>query len=100
MGESVESKDDLKQMEVHRAAGRSEEEIAIIRSSQVCANLAKFHMLGLLPNIPKTGIKDIDEPVVEDNDPFSAFSKMNNLMNTFDEKKPEAFVNYFAREKV
>ena len=52
--------------------------------------------------MPKTGILDIDEPKKEENDPFGAFSlsNMSNMMNAFDEKKPERFVNYFLKKSV
>lgn len=41
----------------------------------------KQNILGILPNIAKTGIKDVDEPKKEENDPFSVFSlkKIGNM---------------------
>jgi len=59
-------------------------------------------LCGLLPNIPKTGIVDIDEPKKEGNDPFSSFSlaSLNNLMNTFEEKKTENFTNFFNKKGI
>jgi hypothetical protein len=46
---------------------------------------------------------EVDEPKKkEDNDPFAAFSmsKLNNLLNAFDEKEPEFFRNYFLAKKI
>ena len=67
----------------------------------MCERIIKFHALGLLPNIAKTGIMLVDEPKKETNDPFGGFSlkKMSDALN-FAEKKPEAFRNYFTASKL
>lgn len=41
---------------------------------------------------------EVDEPKKENNDPFAAFSlkNLNSLINIFDTRKPECFMNYFT----
>ena len=43
----------------------------------------KQNTLGILPNIAKTGIKDVDEPKKEENGPLSAFSSLKKFGNMF-----------------
>jgi hypothetical protein len=49
-----------------------------------------------LPNIARTGVKDVDDPKKpEDDDPFSAFKNLKN-MKMFQEKQITEFNNYIA----
>ncbi len=64
--------------------------------------LINEYLIGLIPNIAKTGVKSIDEPEKEAEDPFAFMNlkKLANLKNMFDEKKPERFTNYFSSYKI
>lgn len=35
------------------------------KDQMICERILKIHQLGLLPNIAKTGIKDVDDPKIE-----------------------------------
>jgi hypothetical protein len=54
-------------------------------------------LLGLIPNVARTGIKEIDYPEKEVK---GAFPFMNMNLNVFEEKHPERFTNYFKEYKV
>jgi hypothetical protein len=61
--------------------------------------LVNDYLIGLVPNIAKTGVKSIDNPEKEVEDPFAFMNlkKLANLKNMFEEKKPEKFTNYFLQ---
>lgn len=64
----------------------------------IIVRLMGMHQLGLLPNIARTGIKDIDNPPKEDdNDPFAAIKKLKDLNKI---QKKEAFHSYIAELKL
>lgn len=69
---------------------------------QKMIKLVSDYMLGLIPNVARTGIKTIDEPEKHEEDPFAFMNlkKLANLKNMFDEKKPEQFTNYFHFYKI
>lgn len=64
--------------------------------------LLNDYLIGLIPNIAKTGVKSIDYPEKEVEDPFAfmGLKKLANLKNMFDEKKPERFTNYFLQYNI
>lgn len=52
----------------------ADEDIKQAKNIALVEQLIKHHILGLMPNISKTGIMDVDEPRKETNDPFANFS--------------------------
>lgn len=55
--------------------------------------LVKFHLLGILPNVAKTGINEVDEQQKQKDS-----GGLNFLNQLFQEKKPEHFKSYFQSE--
>ena len=71
---------------------QGDEEIRQAKNMAVCDQVIKHHLLGLMPNIARTGIPDIDEPKNDASDPFASFSLQK--LNIFQDKKPENFKSY------
>lgn len=72
--------------------GKSDDEIRQARNQILIEKVIKNNILGILPNIARTGIQEVDEPKKEDNDPFAMFKLGKDFMNNmFTDKKPEFF---------
>ena len=88
-------KEELRRIEEEKEEGESSNEKKMV-------TLVNDYLIGLIPNIAKTGIKSIDEPEKEVEDPFAFMNlkKLANIKNMFEEKKPERFTNYLAQYKI